>query len=154
MTLARLHWVTQREYLDAISDEHEAYAYNPLRAQVSLIEASREKFSGAAYSDLVYRKGALAAALYDLELRWQSRGGRNVLDVMRALYRDYALRSRAIGNREVLDALRQAGNFGDLIHNDIETARGIGYRCREEDVEESVVQLRIARNAFAWPNSA
>jgi len=133
ITLTRLQLIGLREYLDAIGVEYEAYWFNPLRNQVSLIEASPEKFSSAASYDLIYRKGMLVAALYDLELRWQSGGKRNLADVMRSLYQRHATGGRAIGNREVLDEMRGVGDFSrlfsglfsDLIRDDIETSREI-----------------------------
>jgi len=129
ITLTRLQLIGLREYLDAIGAEYEAYWFNPLRDQVSLIEASPEKFSSAASYDLVYRKGMLVAALYDLELRWQSRGKLNLADVMRSLYQKYAIGGREIGNREVLDEMRRVGDFSrlfsDLMRDDIETSREI-----------------------------
>jgi predicted metalloprotease with PDZ domain len=134
LTLARLRLIGQREYLDAIGAEYEAYWFNPLRNQVSLIAASSEKFTNAASYDLVYRKGMLVAALYDLELRWQSRGKFNLTDVMRALYQGYATRGREIGNREVLDEMRKFGDFSrhisDLIRDDIEGLREIDLKER------------------------
>jgi len=125
LTLARLRLIGQREYLDAIAAEYEAYWFNPLRNQVSLIAVSPEKFASGANYDLVYRKGMLVAALYDLELRWQSRGKLNMADVVRKLYRDYALRGREVGNREVLDEMGKAGDFARLIRDDIEGVRDI-----------------------------
>jgi predicted metalloprotease with PDZ domain len=125
LTLARLRLIGQREYLEAIAAEYEAYWFNPLRNQVSLIAASPEKFASGANYDLVYRKGMLVAALYDLELRWQSRGKLNVAEVVRKLYRDYALRGRAAGNREVLDEMSKLGDFSRLIRDDIEGVREI-----------------------------
>ncbi|HMV49008.1 MAG TPA: hypothetical protein PKD31_14725, partial [Blastocatellia bacterium] len=98
----------------------EAYLFNPLRTQVSLLAASPEKFAGAANSDLVYRKGMLVAALYDLELRRQSRGKLNLTDVMKTLYRDYALAGREVGNREILQELNKQGSFARLIRDHIE----------------------------------
>jgi predicted metalloprotease with PDZ domain len=80
----------------------------------------------------VYRKGLLVAALYDLELRWQSRGKNRLSQVIGNLYRDYALTRREIGNREVLDALRRAGNFSQQIANDIEGANEIELLSRLE----------------------
>ncbi|MGH9842057.1 MAG: hypothetical protein ACREEM_25165 [Blastocatellia bacterium] len=130
VTLARLRFITQREYLDAIGEEYESYASNPLRAQVSLIAASPEKFSGAAQSDLVYRKGMLVAALYDWELRWQSRGKLALADVMRAIYRDHG--RREVGNREALDALRRPGGLARQIRDDIESVREIEIEKRIE----------------------
>ncbi|MFN0087721.1 MAG: hypothetical protein ACKVX9_20185 [Blastocatellia bacterium] len=120
LTLTRLRLLSLREYLDAIGAEYAAYAFNPLRARVSLIDASPEKFTDAANSDLVYRKGMLLAALYDWELRWQTRNRSTAADVVGALYRNYAGGSRPVGNREVLAALAQPGNFSRLIRDDIQ----------------------------------
>ncbi|HMV83348.1 MAG TPA: hypothetical protein PLD20_27520 [Blastocatellia bacterium] len=120
LTLARLRMIDLREYLNAVHAEYEAYLFNPLRTQVSLLAASPEKFAGAANSDLVYRKGMLVAALYDLELRRQSRGKLNLTDVMKTLYRDYALAGREVGNREILQELNKQGSFARLIRDHIE----------------------------------
>lgn len=130
LTLARLRLIGQREYLEAIGAEYEAYWLNPLRNQVSLIEASPEKFANAASYDLVYRKGMLVAALYDLELRWQSGGRFNLIDVVRALYQNYAVRGREIGNREVLDEMGKFGDFSRQARDDIESPREIDLKER------------------------
>ncbi|MGE0128322.1 MAG: hypothetical protein AB7U82_09605 [Blastocatellales bacterium] len=134
VTLARLQLIGQREYLDAIGAEYEAYWFNPLRNQVSLVAASPEKFASIANYDLIYRKGMLVAALYDLELRWQSRGKFSLTDVMRALYQEYGIRGREIGNREVLDEMRKFGDFSrpfsDLIRDDIESLSEIDLNKR------------------------
>ncbi len=130
LTLARLRLIGMREYMDSIGAEYEAYWFNPLRNQVSLIEASPEKFSNLASYDLIYRKGMLVAALYDLELRWQSGGKLNLADVMRSLYQRYAVRGIPIGNRETLDEMRRAGDFQRLIRDDIETSREIDLNAR------------------------
>ncbi len=118
LTLNRLRFINLREYLDEISFEYETYAANPLRKQVSLIAASQGKFTSAASYELVYRKGTLVAALYDLELRTQSDSRKNVLDVLRELYASY--RQRDIGNREVLATMRKAGKFEKFIQDYIE----------------------------------
>jgi predicted metalloprotease with PDZ domain len=119
MTLARLRQIDLREYLDAIHAEYEAYIFNSSRAQISLIAASPEKFANAASYDLIYRKGMLVAALYDLELRWQSHGNSSLADVMKALYRNYSLTGHEIGNQEVLQEMKSPGDFARLIHGDI-----------------------------------
>jgi predicted metalloprotease with PDZ domain len=130
VTLARLRLIGLQEYLDALGVEYEAYWFNPLRGSLSLVAASPEKFASAANYDLVYRKGMLVAALYDLELRWQSRGQRDLTDVIRALYREYAIPGREIGNREVLDELRGAGDFSRLVRDDVENAHEIDLNQR------------------------
>jgi len=125
MTLARLRLIDTGEYLDAVNAEYEAYIFNPSRAQISLIAASPEKFSDAASYDLTYRKGMLVAVLYDLELRWQSRGKFNLADLIKRLYRNYALPSQEVGNLEVLQEMRALGNFAQLIRDDIEGIKQI-----------------------------
>lgn len=130
LTLLRLRLLTLQEYLDAVSAEYEAYAFNPLRAESSLIAASPEKFANLANYELVYRKGMLVAALYDLELRWQSQGKLSVVDVMRNLYGDYVRRGRAVGNDEVLRELSRQGDFTRLIREDIEGTRAIDLWAR------------------------
>ncbi len=125
VTLQRLKLISLREYLDALGDEYEVYAFNPARARLSLVAASPEKFANLANYELVYRKGMLVAGLYDLELRWQSEGKKNVVDVIRELYQKYARHGLEIGNREVLAELRRAGSFDRFISDDIEGTREI-----------------------------
>lgn len=125
MTLAELRLIDLNEYLDAINAEYEAYLFNPSRAQLSLVAASPEKFASTASYDLVYRKGMLVAALYDLELRWQSRATLNLATVMKALYANFAASKRAVGNQEVIRELSQPGDFARLIRDDIEGTREI-----------------------------
>ncbi|MEO7632752.1 MAG: hypothetical protein ABIU20_05105 [Blastocatellia bacterium] len=119
MTLARLRLIGLPEYLDAINAEYEAYIFNPSRTQMSLIAASPEKFANAANYDLIYRKGMLVAALYDLELRWQSHNRLSLADVIRRLYQKYALTGREVGNQEVLREIESVGDFAWLIRSDI-----------------------------------
>lgn len=124
-TLLRLQLLGMRQYLDALGEEYEAYAANPLRARLSLIAASPEKFATQASYDLVYRKGMLVAALYDLELRWQSEGKRNLMTVIGQLYQNYAGSEREVGNREVLAQMGQAGAFTQFIRDYIAGTREI-----------------------------
>lgn len=125
LTLLDAREISLQDYLDALQIEFDAYATNPLRAQISLVSASPEKFSSAAHYEIVYRKGMLAGAIYDLELRRQTRARKRLPDVLKALYRDYALTGRAIGNREVIAALRASGDFARFIGDYIEGVREI-----------------------------
>ena len=145
VTLVRLRVLGVREYLDALNAEYDAYAFNPLRAQLSLVAASPEKFANAASYDLVYRKGMLVAALYDLELRWQSRGQRNIADVMQRLYREYGRTGKDIGNQEVLTVLAAEGDFARLLRDDITGTTEIDLAARVKPyglVVESSAPLR------------
>lgn len=125
VTLVQIEALTFQDLLQNLGDEYEAYTVNPLRGATSLIAASPEKFSDAANYEIVYRKGLVVAALYDLELRWQSRGKESLGSVVRKLYQDYALQDREIGNREVLSELGRAGNFASFIADYIEGVREI-----------------------------
>lgn len=133
MTLAELRLIDLNEYLSAIQSEYEAYLFTPSRAQLSLVAASPDKFASAASYDLVYRKGMLVAALYDLELRWQSRAKLTLADAMKALYAHYAGSNRAVGNEEVLKELGKFGDFARLIRDDIEGTREIDLAARVKD---------------------
>jgi predicted metalloprotease with PDZ domain len=123
VTLLEANLATRDDYLAALDEEYDVYAANPLRAKVSLIAASPEKFANAASYELVYRKGMLVAALYDLELRWQTRNRRSLSDVCRDLYQNYARSGREVGNREVIAELGQEGNFTAFIADYIEGTR-------------------------------
>lgn len=124
-TLVEARLVALPDYLDALQAEYDAYTANPLRAKLSLVAASPEKFATPAHYEIVYRKGMLVAALYDLELRWQSRARSRLSDIVRGLYRDFALRGREIGNREVISELGRAGNFTSFVADYIEGVREI-----------------------------
>ncbi len=123
LTLNKLRRLSLREFLDELGFEFASYKANPLRVRTSLLAVSQGKFANAASYDLLYHKGTLVAALYDLELRAQSDGKKTVLDVMRDLYGAY--RQRNIGNREVLAALREAGKFDSFLRDYIEGTREI-----------------------------
>jgi hypothetical protein len=123
LTLNQLRFITLRDYLDEIGFEYGTYVANPLRNELSLLAASQGKFANAANYDLVYRKGTLVAALYDLELRTQSESRQNVMDVLRELYWNY--RQRELGNREVLATMRKAGKFEKFIKAYIEGTQTI-----------------------------
>jgi predicted metalloprotease with PDZ domain len=125
VTLQRLKTYTLREYLDALGEEYESYIYNPARNRLSLLVASPDKFANLANYELVYRKGMLVAGLYDLELRWQSDGKRNLMEMMRRLYQRHALTGRETGNREIIAELQKAGDFARFIRDNIEGTREI-----------------------------
>jgi predicted metalloprotease with PDZ domain len=123
LTLRELRLLSLRAYLDELGGEFAGYAANPWRGRISLLAVSQEKFVSAASYDLLYRKGTLVAALYDLELRLQSEGQRTVLDVMRALYANY--RQHDLGNQEVVAALKTAGKFDSFVRDYLEGTREI-----------------------------
>jgi predicted metalloprotease with PDZ domain len=132
LTLLEMKSLTFDEFLDLLLAEYDAYRVNPARNEVSLLAASPEKFQSAANYEIVYRKGMVVAALYDLELRWQSRGRKRLSNVVGSLYREYAMKNREIGNREVLDELKKAADLSQQIADDVEGTKEIDLISRLE----------------------
>ncbi len=139
LTLNRLKLLGLPELLDEMSNEDALYQANPVRETVSLLAASPEKFASAANYNLVYRKGTLVAWLYDLELRRQSKGQKNVTDVLREMYQNYRDSKNEIGNREVLSSLRKPGKFDNLIRDYIEGTKKL-------DLSENLLPYGLLRD--------
>jgi hypothetical protein len=102
----RLGDLNFNDYLDALA--HTSDAYDALKGQdtVSLLEASSRRWTGS--NALVYQKGMLVAALYDLHLRNVTGGKRSLDDVYRALFRRAQSGSRGRdGNTVVLEGLEE-----------------------------------------------
>jgi predicted metalloprotease with PDZ domain len=109
----RLGFLNFDDYLAALARAYDGY--EPLRDgdTLPLVEASQRRWSGA--NALVYHKGMLAAAIYDLQLRAATRGRRSLDDVYRELLR----RARAgSGTRDgdalVLDVLKDVAAGEDF----------------------------------------
>jgi predicted metalloprotease with PDZ domain len=124
-TLLRTHQLEAKDYLEALEEEYAAYSANGKRGELSLIVAAPDRFGNPESYEIVYRKGMLVAALYDLELRWQSKGKHSLSDVMRALYQNYGRRQREVGNKEVIAELLRQGNFKLFVRDYIEGTREI-----------------------------
>jgi predicted metalloprotease with PDZ domain len=124
-TLLRTHQLEAKDYLEALEEEYAAYSANGKRGQLSLIAAAPDRFGNRESYEIVYRKGMLVAALYDLELRWQSKGKHSLSDVMRTLYQNYGRRQREVGNKEVIAELLRQGNFKQFVQDYIEGTREI-----------------------------
>jgi predicted metalloprotease with PDZ domain len=124
-TLLRTHQLEAKDYLEALEEEYAAYSANGKRGELSLIAAAPDRFGNRESYEIVYRKGMLVAALYDLELRWQSKAKHSLSDVMRALYQNYGRRQREVGNKEVIAELLRQGNFKLFVQDYIEGTREI-----------------------------
>src|SRR3712207_4321956 len=83
-------------------------------AETSLPEASRRRWSGA--NALIYHKGMLIAALYDLELMRRTAGKNSLEDVYRLLFQRHGPgAARQEGNRAVIDILGSMTGMRDFI---------------------------------------
>ncbi|HKP73370.1 MAG TPA: hypothetical protein VJT82_10565, partial [Pyrinomonadaceae bacterium] len=104
--------LTFQDYLDSLARTFDNYLALQTQDNLSLPEASARRWSGS--GALVYNKGALVAALYDLSIRQHSHGKRSLDDVYRALFRQHQTGvEKREGNAAVIDAL-------DLVSEDKE----------------------------------
>ncbi|HVG31395.1 MAG TPA: hypothetical protein VM864_16915 [Pyrinomonadaceae bacterium] len=90
----RLGDLNFNDYLDSLARASDAYDALKGQDTVSLLEASSRRWSGS--NALVYHKGMLVAALYDLKLRSATGGKRSLDDVYRALFRRAQSGSRGL----------------------------------------------------------
>jgi predicted metalloprotease with PDZ domain len=100
----RLGYLSFQDFLAAIARAFDAYRNFAAQRNLSLIEASRRRWSGT--ETLVYNKGMVAAFLYDLTLRWKTDGKGSLADVYRALLaRHHSTQPRADGNAALIKIL-------------------------------------------------
>lgn len=110
----RLHSLTFQDYLNALGRAFDAYSSIPDHDKLSLVDASQRRWTGS--SALVYQKGMLVAFLYDLRLRYQTKGKRSLDDVYRDLLRRHsAPAANKDGNAAVIAALNSAGKMQDFV---------------------------------------
>jgi M61 glycyl aminopeptidase len=123
--------LTFPNYLDALGREFDAYKAARGGKEVSLVEASRQRWSVS--TALVYHKGMLVAFFYDLALMRET-GGRSSLEaVYRELFRRYGPGGERAedGNRAVVEALSGMPGVRDFVEryvvgaNEIDLARQI-----------------------------
>lgn len=108
----RLGFLNFDDYLAALANAYDHYTGLKQQDTASLVEASARRWSGA--SALVYHKGMLAAALYDLQLRKETKGRRSLDDVYRELFRRMREGGRGRdGNAVVLDTLKAVAGGKD-----------------------------------------
>jgi predicted metalloprotease with PDZ domain len=107
-----LGYLTFQDYLDSLARSYDNYLAQREPDKLSLVEASARRWGGS--GGLIYHKGMLVAALYDLTLRQNSRGKRSLDDVYRALFRQRQTGvERREGNAAVIAALNSvAGGSG------------------------------------------
>jgi predicted metalloprotease with PDZ domain len=119
----RLNLLTFQDYLNAIGRAFDAYTSISGRDQLSLIEASEQRWKSP--SGLVYHKGLLVAFLYDLTLRQQTNNSRSLDDVYRELFRLHRSGARTEGNTVVTSLLKTQSGMQDFVRDYIEKPRAI-----------------------------
>ena len=102
----RLDLLTFNDFLNAMAQANDGITRAPDLNRWSLIEASQRRWTGG--QSAVYSKAMLVAFLYDLNLRFQSKGKRSLDAVYKRLGSEYtgAQKQNAEGNAAVLGAMR------------------------------------------------
>jgi hypothetical protein len=105
----RLDLLTFPQLLNAIADAHDGSS-GANAQDLSLIEASKQRWTGGSSS--VYSKAMVVAFLYDLNLRYHSKGKRSLDDVYRKIFREHlgkpnSSTTESDGNAVVVAGLRE-----------------------------------------------
>ncbi len=90
----RLNLLSFDQFLSAIADAYDGSSVGDAQ-NLSLIEASKQRWTGGAAT--VYSKAMVVAFLYDLNLRWQTKGKRSLDDVYREMMRNHLGRTPDAG---------------------------------------------------------
>ena len=115
-----LGYLTFQDYLDSLARAYDIYLATRERDDLSLLDASARRWGGS--GALVYQKGMLVAALYDLNVRQQSRGKRSLDDVYRLLFRGRRTGGeKREGNATVIAALNNVSGGSDFSKRYIES---------------------------------
>lgn len=115
----RLELLTFQDYLNAIGRAFDSYLKIEGRDQLSLVEASRQRWRSP--TGLVYHKGLLVAFLYDLTLRQQTKNSRSLDDVYRELYRRHrSTATRTDGNSAIIGILKSQSGMQEFVGQYIE----------------------------------
>ncbi|HEV2799336.1 MAG TPA: hypothetical protein VGW12_02505 [Pyrinomonadaceae bacterium] len=115
-----LGYLTFQDYLDSLARAYDNYLAQREQDRLSLVEASARRWSDG--GSLVYHKGMLVAALYDLNVKWNSRGKHGLEDVYRTLFRQRRTGAdRPDGNATVIAALNSVAGGSDLSKRYVES---------------------------------
>lgn len=124
----RLESLTFQDYLNAMGRAFDAYLKIGERDQLSLVEASRQRWSNR--TGLVYHKGLLVAFLYDLTLRLQTKNSRSLDDVYRELFRRHrSPATRVDGNSAVISILKSQSGMQEFVEQYVEKAVALDLRA-------------------------
>lgn len=149
----RLELLSFDQLLAAIADAYDGSSGSDA-PQLSLIEASQQRWSTGAST--VYSKAMVVAFLYDMNLRWRTKGKQSLDDVYRALILNHLAKSPATGprpdgNSAVIGALRLGMSEQDFVNRFIVMRATIDLEKELEPfglhVEKPGVRTHISANA-------
>jgi hypothetical protein len=124
-TGVRLEYIRFEDFLDTLSRAVDAARRTQNGNQISLLDASRERWRGGSAS-LIYAKGLVVAFLCDAALLNQTGGRQTLSDVFRELYRKHNLAAaRVNGNAAALAVLMKNPQIAEIIEKYVEKAGAI-----------------------------
>jgi Peptidase M61 N-terminal domain len=114
----RLDLLSFDQFLNAIADAYDGSSGGDAQ-NLSLIEASQQRWTSGAST--VYSKAMVVAFLYDLNLRWQTKGKRSLDDVYRTIMANHLAKpprdtARLDANSAVVGALRLEVSDQDFVN--------------------------------------
>ncbi|HEX8071731.1 MAG TPA: hypothetical protein VF546_17405 [Pyrinomonadaceae bacterium] len=112
--------LTFQTYLDNLALAYDRTRQAREAAHVSLLDAARRRWSDPAA--VVYHKGALAAYLYDLNVRYRTGGQRSLDDVYRALFKQRQANAGRDGSAVVLELLTSVAGDPTLAERYVKSA--------------------------------
>ncbi len=113
--------LTFQDYLGSLARAYDIYLAQRERDDLSLLDASARRWGGS--GAVVYQKGMLIAALYDLSVRQNSRGKRSLEDVYRVLFNERRTSGDSrVGNAAVIAALNTVYGGSEFSKRYIESA--------------------------------
>jgi predicted metalloprotease with PDZ domain len=118
LTALELKVISFDEYLNTIARAYDSYLSSA--DTLSLIEASEKRWTGA--SSAVYDKGMLLAFLYDLELRYETRGESRLSIRYAELFRRYAAKT-VNANDAIMSLLISSPGTERLLRSYVENRR-------------------------------
>ena len=149
----RLDLLSFDQFLAAIADAYDGSSGSNA-PQLSLIEASQQRWTAGAST--VYSKAMVVAFLYDMNLRWQTKGKRSLDDVYRELASNHlakpsAPNAKPDGNSAVVGALRLEMSDQDFVNRLVVTREAIDLEKELAPfglhVEKPGVRTHISANA-------
>ncbi len=142
----RLHLLTFPEFLNGIARAYDKYRVSENVDRLSLIDASAQRWTGG--QAVVYQKAMVVALIYDLNLRFQSRGKKSLDDVYRNLLSHYAFvrQNSEDSHSEVTPRGSYDGNIVTLAA--LNTPVGIQTVVQDFVQRPAVINLESALAAF------
>lgn len=129
------------DFLDTLSRAYNLDSFQTQR--ISLIEASKNRWSGG--NSQVYARGMLTAFLCDIAILKESKGRRDLTEVLREIYQKHRKPNKeSDGNTAILQILKARRELKTIVEKYIESAENIEWQT---DLEAIGIEAKI-ENSF------